>query len=156
MILEVAFNFIKALETKRFIQTMRHTAKAHKVSLVHRAKKASYLYFKRSLSTTDRTTGFLSTESSKGESIFVRICCSPDKRKKMKIKTGKQNLRIDIILQHRLLKGLQPFLKMGVLVTSTMRRDNRWRIIVELGGELSLKHILDTRSMKKALHRFLN
>lgn len=76
----------------------------------------------------------------------------------MKIKTGKQNLRIDIILQHRLLKGLQPalFLKMEVLVTSTMRRDNRWRIIVELGGELSLKHILDTRSMKKALHRFLN
>lgn len=137
---------------------MRHTAKAHKVSPVHRARKASYLYFKRSLSTTDRTTGFLSTESSKGESIFVRICCSPDKRKKMKIKTGKQILRIDIILQHRLLKGLQPalFLKTGPLVTSTMRRDNRWRIIFELGGELSLKHILDTRSMKKALHCFLN
>lgn len=76
----------------------------------------------------------------------------------MKIKTGKQILRIDIILQHRLLKGLQPalFLKMGALLTSTMRKDNRWRIIVELGGELSLKHILDTRSMKKALHCFLN
>lgn len=137
---------------------MRHTAMAHKVSLMHRAKKASYLYFKRSLSTTDRTTGFLSTESSKGESIFVRICCSPDKRKTMKIKTGKQILRVDVILQHRLLKGLLPalLLKMGGLLTSTMRKDNRWRIIVELGGELSLKHILDTRSMKKALHCFLN
>lgn len=76
----------------------------------------------------------------------------------MKIKTVQQILRVDINLQHKLLKGLQPalLLKMGVLLTSTMRKDNRWRIIVGLGGELSLKHILDTRSMKKVLHCFLN
>lgn len=42
-------------------------------------KKESHLYFKRSLSTTERTTGFLSTESSKGDSIFVRVCWFPGK-----------------------------------------------------------------------------
>lgn len=45
---------------------------------------------------------------------------------------------------------------MRTFLTSIMRKDSRWRIMLELGGELSLKHILETKSMKKALHRFLN
>lgn len=43
-----------------------------------------------------------------------------------------------------------------MLFDSTMRKDNRWRIISEQGGELSLKHTLVTRSMKNALHCSLN
>lgn len=45
---------------------------------------------------------------------------------------------------------------MGTVLASTMRKDSKWRMISEQGGELSLKHTLDTRSMKKVLHCFLN
>lgn len=40
--------------------------------------------------------------------------------------------------------------------TSTIRRDNRWSMMCLLGGVLSLKHTVETRSMKKALHLILN
>lgn len=43
-----------------------------------------------------------------------------------------------------------------MLFASTMRKDNKWRMISEQGGELSLKHTLVTRSIKNALHCFLN
>lgn len=43
-----------------------------------------------------------------------------------------------------------------MLFTSTMTKDNKWRMMSEQGGELSLKHTLVTRSMKKALQHFLN
>lgn len=81
MLLQVTFNFIKASETVQFIKEMRNNAKNVR-SLMQCANIAPHLYFSRSLSTTDRTTGFLSTESSNGESTFVRICRLTGKKKK--------------------------------------------------------------------------
>lgn len=49
---------------------------------------------------------------------------------------------------------LPPRMETGL--ASTMRKDSKCRMISEEGGELSLKHTVDTRSMKKALHCFLN
>ena len=45
---------------------------------------------------------------------------------------------------------------MGRGLASSMRNDSRWRTMAEQGGVLSLKHMVETRSMKKALHCFLN
>ena len=53
--------------------------------------------------------------------------------------------------RHGLGKNIPPP-RMGTGLVSTMRKDSKRRMISELGGELSLKHTVDTRSMKKALH----
>lgn len=53
--------------------------------------------------------------------------------------------------KHGLGKNVPPP-RTGRGLVSTMRKDSKWRMISELGGELSLKHTVDTRSMKKALH----
>lgn len=44
----------------------------------------------------------------------------------------------------------------GLDRASTVRKDNRWRMMAVQGGQLSLKQTAETRSMKKALHFFLN
>ena len=116
---------------------------------------APYLYLSRSLSTTERTTGFLSTESSKGESALVRICL-PKQEKKHIIRIPQTCTYTQTNTQTNMKSCSNIPLRMATAGTSTMRNDRRWLIIFWQGGVLSLKHTVETMSMKKALHRFLN
>lgn len=114
--------------------------------------KVPYLYFRSNFSTTERITGVLSTTSLKGDRVFVYTLSLFESKEIMKY--GTETWRSQY-LQGRANCWEHMNIPFKGGLWTNRRFSSSW-ITASSGGSLSLKHIVETRSMKKLLQNLRN